>query len=157
MRAEFSGDAEEVLASVNTFLAKEVPGIDLARSIFVNYSLTELVQMFPETIKMTPEGPRVWVTNNKLSDKEVVALQLIAAKIGHGTGRSRAPAMTLSELQGSTSLKPKSLSSRLSELVKIRYIEKEAGETGVQYQITAQGIHWLNAAISKKTKRPQQT
>ena len=60
MRAEFSGDAEEVLASVNTFLSKEVPGIDLARSIFVNYSLTELVQMFPETIKMTPEGPRVW-------------------------------------------------------------------------------------------------
>lgn len=156
MRAEFSGDAEEVLASVNTFLSKEVPGIDLARSIFVNYSLTELVQMFPETIKMTPEGPRVWVANNKLSDKEVVALQLIAAKIGHGTGRSRAPAMNLSELQGATSLNPKSISSRLSELAKIRYIEKEASDTGVQYRITAQGIHWLNAAISKKTKRPQQ-
>ncbi len=150
LQVEFKGNPEEVGLQVNEFLNKQIPNIDLARRISVNYSTKELINMFNGVVKITPEGPRVWVTNTKLSDKDIVALQLVAVKIGKQTGKSINDSLSTSEIQYATSLNPKSVSSRLSELTKMGYIEKEAAEKGVKYRITTQGINWLFNIISKK-------
>ncbi|MEM2101804.1 MAG: winged helix-turn-helix domain-containing protein, partial [Candidatus Nitrosocaldus sp.] len=86
----------------------------------------------------------------RLSDKEIIALQLVAYKIMFELKRFNTPSMTAQEIQSITGLKPKSVSSRLSELVKAGYVEKEAGEQGARYKITTQGIHWLNNTLTNK-------
>ncbi|MFQ6134527.1 MAG: hypothetical protein ACE5KU_01770 [Nitrososphaerales archaeon] len=149
-RTEFSGSPEAVIVSVNKFLSKQIPTLDLADKITVNYSVAELIDKFKDYVKMTEEGPRVWVSNRKLSDKDTVCLQLVAAKIGYMTGKSESPSLTLQELHNSTSLKPKSISSRLSEVSKAGYVEREKIEQGAKYKITTQGIHWLNGVLEKK-------
>jgi len=150
LRVEFSGRPEVVAAQVDEFLHKQIPTIDLARRIYLSYSAKELVEKFEGVIKITPEGPRVWLEGGKLSDKEKVALQLVAAKIGHLTARSPSDAIFVGEIQQSTNLNPKSVSSRLSELVKGGLVERVQTDQGVKYRITTQGISWLIETLSKR-------
>ncbi len=148
---EFRGSAEAVLDSIHRFLINMVPNLDIASRITLNYSLTQLMKMFGEYIRITPEGPRVINESAKrISDKEVIALQLVASRILFELKRSDNPSLSAQEIQSMTALKQKSVSSRLSEMVKVGYVEKESTEHGVKYRITTQGIHWLNNSLTSK-------
>ena len=59
-RAEFSGFPEIVMQAINNFIAKNIPEIDLAKKLSLNFSTKDLVEKFKEYVKITPEGPRVW-------------------------------------------------------------------------------------------------
>ena len=152
IKVQFSGSAESVLGSVMNFLSKQVPAMDLARKISLNYSAPELIEIYAKLIKMTPEGPRVIPDLGvNLSDKDAVALQLVAAKIAKDLGRLEDDSMQVADLQSATSLNPKSISSRISEMVKAGHVARDEKETS-RYRITTAGIHWLNSAIPKKLR-----
>ena len=150
LKAEFSGDPQQVLTSINEFLAKNIPNLDLASKVTINYSLNDLINMFGDYVKITPEGPRVWMGEQKLSDKGILGLQLVAAKINHESGKVALPSLTLAEMRTATGLNPKSISSRMSEMLKWGYVDKETSEEGVRYKITTQGVNWLNQMLVKK-------
>ena len=160
IKVQFNGSAESVLTSVITFITKQVPAIDLAKKISLNYALTDLIDIYSNFIKITPEGPRVIpdtveYSTKKISDKEMVGLQLVASKIAKELGKFSDDGMQVSEIQSATSLNPKSVSSRLSELVKAGHVVRENtrnGSESVVYRITTSGIHWLGSTIAKKTK-----
>jgi DNA-binding MarR family transcriptional regulator len=161
IRVEFNGSPESVVRSAIGFLAKQIPAIDLAQKISLNYAVTELIDIYSSLIKITPEGPRVIpelddvVEGKKLSDKEIVMLQLVASKIAKDLGKVQNDGMQLSEIYNATSINPRSVSSRLSELVKAGYVLRENPKEDIDYviyKITTQGIHWLNSIIGKKTK-----
>lgn len=160
IRVEFNGSPESVMRSAIGFLAKQIPTIDLARKISLNYAVTELIDIYSDLIKITPEGPRVIpeVDNAEakgMSDKDKIMLQLVASKIAKDLSKVQNEGMQLSEIYNATSINPKSVSSRLSELVKAGFVSKgnPEGETGrVSYKITTQGIHWLNSIIGRKFK-----
>ena len=149
---EFKGSAESVLHSVNEYLTKIIPTLDLAKKISVNYSVTELVKLFGDYVKITPEGPRVWSGERKFSDKEMVLLQLIGTRILGETGRAQGDSLTLSEIASSTGINPKSISSRLSEVLKVGHVERQNSDSIVKYRITTAGINWLSGALSKKAR-----
>ncbi len=152
VKVQFSGSAESVMASVMSFLAKQVPSMDLAKKISLNYSAQELIEAYSHLIKITPEGPRVIPDSNaRLSDKDMVALQLIATRIAKDLGRLQDDAMQVSEMHAATALNPKSISSRISEMAKAGYVARDEKEPG-KYRITTAGIHWLNSTIAKKLK-----
>jgi predicted transcriptional regulator len=155
VKVEFSGSAEHVSASVMNFLSKQVPSIDLARKILLNYAAQELIEIYAHLIKITPEGPRVILdSDNKLSDKDIVALQLVAARIAKDLGRLQDDSMQVSEIHTATALNPKSISSRISEMVKAGHVARDEKELS-KYRITTAGIHWLNSTIAKKIRPAQ--
>jgi hypothetical protein len=151
-RAEFSGTPEIVLQSVNSFVSKNVPEIDLARKLSMSFSTKDIVEKFKEFIRITPEGPRIWTQDGKLSDKEQIGLQLVAQRIASETREKVLQSLTLNSLQEVTSLNPKSLSSRLSEMIKSGYVMKESVDDKSQFRITTIGIDWLSNLLSKKMK-----
>jgi DNA-binding MarR family transcriptional regulator len=153
VRVEFAGSPELVIRSLHEFVAKEIPYIDLARSISVSYSLNDLVQLFKDYIRFTPEGPRVWIQERKFSDKDVIALQLTAARGSSLSGKSQSDLMSVSEIQGATGLNAKTISSRLSELTKLAFVERVDTEGAGRYRITTTGIHWLHGQLQKKFAR----
>ena len=156
VRVEFSGSAETVTASVMNFLHKQVPSMDLARKILLNYAAQELIETYSHVIKITPEGPRVILDADvKLSDKDMVALQLVAAKIAKDLGKIQDNSMQVSDIHAATALNPKSISSRISELVKAGHVARDEKEPS-KYRITTAGIHWLNSTIAKKIRPVQQ-
>ncbi len=149
-KAEFSGSPEIVLQSINSFISKSVPEIDLAKKLSMNFSVKDLVEKFQNFVRITPEGPRILTEDAKLSDKEVVALQLVAQRIASETRAGVSAWLTLSNLQERTSLVPKTLSSRLSELSKAGYVIKEVTDDKSQFRISTIGIDWLSGVLSKK-------
>ena len=153
VKVQFSGSAESVMASVMSFLSKQVPSMDLAKKISLNYSAQELIEAYSHLIKVTPEGPRVIPDSDvKLSDKDMVALQLVATKIAKDLGRLYDDAMQVSEMHAATALNPKSISSRISEMVKAGHVARDEKEPG-KYRITTAGVHWLNSTIAKKVRQ----
>ena len=149
-KSVFSGKPETVIVSINQFLSKQVPSLNLAEKLTLNYSVSELIDNFKEYIKLTEEGPRVWMPNRKLSDKDIICLQLITTKIGHMTGNLVSPSLSLQDIHNSTNLKAKSISSRLSEATKNGYVKRDNTDKGTKYKITTQGIHWLSDILKKK-------
>jgi hypothetical protein len=155
VKVQFNGSAESVMASVVSFLTKQVAGLDLARKISLVYSTPELIETFSRTIKLTDEGPRVIPEPGvNLSDKDMVALQLVASKIAKDLGRLENDAMQVADIQGATALNPKSVSSRISEMAKAGHVVRDVNEPG-KYRITTAGIHWLSSTIARKTQTRQ--
>jgi predicted transcriptional regulator len=153
VKVQFSGTADSVMASVFNFLSKQVPSMDLAKRISLNYEATELIGRYAHLVKITPEGPRVIPdADARLSDKDMVALQLVSARIAKDTGKAQDDAMQVSEIQSTTALNPKSISSRISEMVKAGHVARDEKEPG-KYRITTAGIHWLNSIVEKKVSR----
>lgn len=153
VKVQFSGSAESVMSSVMSFLSKQVPSMDLAKKISLNYSAQELIEAYSHLIKITPEGPRVIPDSDaRLSDKDMVALQLVAGRIAKDLGKVQDDAMQVSEMHAATALNPKSISSRISEMVKAGHVARDEKEPG-KYRITTAGIHWLNSTIAKKVRQ----
>jgi len=151
-KVEFAGSPEVVLRSLHEFVSKVVPNMDLARAISVNYSLNDLIQMFKEYVRVTPEGPRVWTQDKKLSDRDVIMLQLVASRIASLSGKSGTDAMGVGEIEAATGLYPKTISSRLSELAKTANVERVETEQGGKYRITTVGTSRLGEQLSKKLR-----
>ena len=154
-KVEFSGSPEVVLRSLHEFVSKVVPNMDLARAISVNHSLNDLVQLFREFIRVTPEGPRVWLEDKRLSDRDVIQLQLVAVRVSNLSGRGASDAVSVAEIQAATGLYPKTISSRLSELTKTAQVERVDAEGGGKYRISTLGVHRLNEQLGKKLKSGQ--
>jgi DNA-binding HxlR family transcriptional regulator len=159
IKVQFNGEPENVTISVMNFLSKNIPEIDLARRISLNYSVPELINIYSPIIKITPEGPKILpdnveIQNKKFSDKEIVMLYLLGSKIAFELGKISDKSSRISDIQSSTNLNPKSISSRLSELVKAGYVSRSVNKENqlelVVYGITTVGISWLNNIITKK-------
>src|SRR5271157_1164935 len=118
------------MRSLHEFVSKVIPNMDLARTISVNFSLNDLIQMFKDYIRVTPEGPRVWSQDKKLSDRDVILLQLVASRVSSLSGKGTSDAMSVAEIQAATGLYPKTISSRLSELTKQTQVERIDAEGG---------------------------
>jgi hypothetical protein len=154
-KVEFSGSPEVVMRSLHEFMSKVVPNMDLARMITVNHSLNDLIQMFKDYVKITPEGPRVWAQDKKLSDRDVVLLQLVAARIASLSSRSASDAMSVGEVEAATGLNPKTISSRLSEATKSALVERVDSQGAGKYRIATVGVNRLGEQLSKKLKVQQ--
>ncbi len=151
-RVEFSGSPEVVMRSLHEYVSKWIPNMDLARVISVNYSLNDLIQLFKEYVRITPEGPRVWTQDKKLSDRDVIMLQLVAAKISSLSGKPGTDAMGVGDIEMATGLYPKTISSRLSELTKSAQVERVDSDQGGKYRITTVGTNRLGELLSKKLR-----
>ena len=138
------------MRSLHEFVSKMVPSMDLARVITVNFSLNDLIQLFKDHVRVTPEGPRVWVQDKKLSDRDVIMLQLVAARISNLSGKAPSDAMGVAEIEGATGLYAKTISSRLSELTKSALVERVESDQGGKYRITTVGTSRLGEQLSKK-------
>ncbi|MBE19190.1 MAG: hypothetical protein CMO11_04330 [Thaumarchaeota archaeon] len=149
-KIDFKGEPNDVLVSINEFFLKQIPNLDLAKKISVNYSLEQLISIFSEYIKLTPEGPRIWIENKKLSDREKICLQLIAFHIGYLAKNSNNSQISMNIISNLTGLNSKSISSRLSELQKLGYVKKHNIDNKILFQITTQGIYWFEQIIIKK-------
>jgi hypothetical protein len=151
--AEFSGAAELVAKSVDNFLSRQLPAYSIAKKLWLNYSAADLVENFGDYVKLTPEGPVVFLGEKKVSDWQLVALWLIAQEIAFETGKSDLKTVSLQTLQSAIPLNPKTISSRLSELSKQGYIQKQATEVGVAFKITTVGIESLVKSLSKRNPK----
>ena len=99
----------------------------------------------------------------KWSLKELIGLHLIASRIAKGLAMSQDEGLQIYEIEYATQANPKSINSRLSEMIKSGLVLKDIkfsdiATSGVSrqeekpyaiYTITTMGIHWLNHIIDR--------
>jgi len=151
LSATFSGNPDDVLVAVTRFLASNVPAIDVAKKVLLKYDLQELIQMFSDYVKITDEGPRILVREN-LSIKQKITLQLVGNRIAYLLNKIQDEPVTLQDLINVLGLPGKSISSRLSELVKAGYITRIQDSKTTKYQISTWGSNGYLTPLREKSK-----
>ncbi len=151
LKATFSGSPDEVYTTVSRFLAQNLPQIEIAKKVTLRYDLKDLVESFGDYVKITDEGPRV-MPSERLSLKQRIALQLVAARIAYLLGKTKSDRLSLQELGSALGVATKSISSRLSELVKAGNVQRASDETGTAYSVTTLGIKWLLDTFSGRAR-----
>lgn len=198
IKVKFKGPLQSVLKSTLEFFLKEFPEVDLGRKISLNYDTHHLIEEYSRLIKISPEGVRVLVqpdtsssaytseeksTNEsglkddrvveeehegKWTIKEIIGIQLVASRIAKDRGIIQDEGMKIPDIVSATNANPKSLTSRLSEMIKSGFVTKDLKflpesaaegkeEPSTIYRITTVGIHWLNNTIDKKRKDCEST
>ena len=104
--------------------------------MLLTIDLENLIEDVKNLIALTPEGPVVLVSKQKLTASETICLYLIAAFIGNKLGKSK-DAQSKDEMQTGLGKSAKITSTRLGELIRKRLVTKT--EEG-NYRITTLGI-----------------
>ncbi|MEM0145479.1 MAG: hypothetical protein QXY52_01575 [Conexivisphaerales archaeon] len=150
LKASFTGDANSIYETINRFLAKNLPELDLAKKIYLKYDSKDLIDKFGNFIRITEEGPRV-VSSEGLSLKQKIGLQLAAAKLSYLLSSTPYSGLSIQEISSDLGVLSKSVSSRLSELVKEGHVERISNEKGNLYMLTTMGIMWLVDNLKQKS------
>jgi len=136
----FNGNVNDVWISVNRFFSEVVPAFDIARKVTLTVDLAKLIEDFKDVVAITPEGPELLISKERLTDSETLQLHLLAAHIGHRLGKLQQDMMTKEELQVKLGKNMKITTTRLGELIKQgNVIKTEEGS----YRITTKAIAQL--------------
>ena len=135
----FTGDPNQVWTCVNKFFSEMVPALNTVQNVLLTVDLENLIETCKNVIAITPEGPVLLVSKQKLTDSETLLLHLLATYIGGKLGKTK-DFLTKTELQAGLAKNAKITSTRLSELTRDGYATKT--EEG-NYKITTLGIKHL--------------
>ena len=132
----FTGDVDQVWAGVNRFFSEMIPTLQIVKKALLTVDLEKLIEDCKNVIAVTPEGPVLLVSKQKLTDSETLTSNLLATYIGNKLGLSKSY-LTKEELQAGLGKNAKITSTRLSELCREGYATKT--DEG-NYRITTLGI-----------------
>lgn len=141
IEAEFRGDPKYVSRKVFEWLSRNIPGFDVAVSLFQDPDYLELSEVISQYIKTTSSGEIYLLKKaSPLSMHLKILVTLSLIKILHAAGHRNSDALKLNELSEILSSPQKSVSSRLSELRNKGYIEKMRENKHTKYRITIRGL-----------------
>lgn len=148
----FIGKTDEVWRSINKFFTEMIPALKTIKKVVLTVDLENLIEEVKNVIALTPEGPVLLVSKQKLTDSETLSLHLIAAFIGNKLGQSK-DAQSKQELQIGLGKTAKITSTRLGELIRERLaIKTKEGN----YKITTLGIKRFQEEILPEIKEKLQ-
>ena len=145
----FTGNVNDVWVSINRFFSEMIPAFDVARKAILTVDLEKLIDDCKNIIGVAPEGPSLLVSKQMLTDRETLALHLLAAYIGNKLGLLNENSLPKEELQAKLGKSAKIASTRLGELCREGLAVKT--EEG-QYKITTIGIKRLQEEVLPKVR-----
>ena len=143
------GKPGDVFRSVFQFLSETVPSLDVVSRITLTVNFADFLKDAAGVFAVTPEGVSVLTTLEALTDRELVLVHLIRAKIGFETGRSEKETLLASDLISLTGKGSGTVAGRLSELSGEGLVERIGkGE----YRVTTFGLHRFREDVLPKLK-----
>jgi hypothetical protein len=139
----FTGDANQVWININKFFSELLPALQTVKKITLTVDLKKLIEDCQNIIAVAPEGPVLLVPKQKLTNNETLLLHLLATYVGNKLGKIK-DSLAKEELQVELGKTAKITSTRLSELIRERYVTKT--EVG-NYKITTLGIKQLQQEV----------
>jgi len=145
----FTGNVSDVWVSVNRFFSEMIPAFEVARKAVLTVDLEKLVDDCRNIIAVTPEGARLLVSKQRLTDNETLLLHLLAAYLGHKLGLLDRDLLSKEELQAGLGKSAKITSTRLGELHREGLVAKTEED---HYKITTIGVKRLQEEVLPKIR-----
>jgi len=143
------GKPEEVFRGVFQFLSETIPALDVVSRITLTVNFADFLREAAGIFAVTPEGVVVLTPLEALTDRELVMLHLIRAKVSFETGKSEKETLLASDLISFTGKGSGTVAGRLSELSGEGLVERIGkGE----YRVTTFGLHRFRQDMLPKLK-----
>jgi hypothetical protein len=143
------GKPEEVFRGVFQFLSETIPALDVVSRITLTVNFADFLREAAGVFAVTPEGVVVLTPLEALTDRELVMLYLIRAKVAFETGKSERETLLASDLISLTNKGSGTVAGRLSELSGEGFAERIGkGE----YRVTTFGLHRFRQDMLPKLK-----
>ncbi|MEM4546373.1 MAG: hypothetical protein QW328_06415 [Nitrososphaerota archaeon] len=149
VRADFEGKPDDIYKSIISFIEKVIPSYSLASRISYSVDIQELIEKLRNYLAYNQaEGIFLLKPLNTLSVSEAIMLLCIKRYLEHGLGLAESPSINASELAKSIAKSEKTISGKLSLLLRKGYIRRlDRGD----YVITMLGIkEFIEGKIEKK-------
>ncbi|WP_455286302.1 hypothetical protein, partial [[Eubacterium] cellulosolvens] len=92
------GSPEDVFRGVFQFLSETIPSLAVVSKITLTVNFADFLNEAAGVFAVTPEGVVILTPLETLTDRELVLLYLVRAKIGFETGRSEKETLLASDL-----------------------------------------------------------
>lgn len=143
------GSPDQVFRGVFQFLSDTIPALDVVTKITLSVDFADFLKDAAGVFAVTPEGVVVLTPPEALTDRELVLLYLVRAKVGFETGRSEKETLLASDLISFTGKGSGTIAGRLSELSGEGLVER----TGKgEYRVTTFGLHRFRQDVLPKLK-----
>jgi len=143
------GSPDEVFRAVFQFLSETIPAFDIVSRITLTVNFADFLKEAAGVFAVTPEGVVVLTPPEALTDRELVMLYLVRAKVAFETGRSDKETLLASDLISFTGKGSGTVAGRLSELSAEGLVERIGkGE----YRVTTFGLHRFRRDVLPKLK-----
>jgi len=143
------GSPDDVFRDVFKFLSESIPAMDIVSRITLTVNFADFLKEAAGVFAVTPEGVVVLTPPEALTDRELVLLYLVRAKVGYETGRSEKETLLASDLISFTGKGSGTVAGRLSELSGEGLVER----TGKgEYRVTTFGLHRFRQDVLPKLK-----
>jgi hypothetical protein len=143
------GSPEEVFRGVFQFLSETIPALDVVSRITLTVNFADFLREAAGVFAVTPEGVVILTPLEALTDRELVMLNLVRAKVAFETGRSEKETLLASDLISFTGKGSGTVAGRLSELSGEGLVER----TGKgEYRVTTFGLHRFRQDVLPKLK-----
>jgi hypothetical protein len=143
------GRPEEVFRGVFQFLSETIPALDVVSRVTLTVDFADFLREVAGVFAITPEGVVVLTPLEALTDRELVMLHLIRAKVSFETGKSEKETLLASDLISFTGKGSGTVAGRLSELSAEGLVERIGkGE----YRVTTYGLHRFRQDMLPKLK-----
>ena len=149
MEKTIRGTPEQVFQDTFKFLSEVIPALDVVSKITLTVNFADFLKEAAGVFAVTPEGVVVLTPPEALTDRELVLLYLVRAKIGFETKRSEKETLLASDLISFTGKGSGTIAGRLSELSGEGVVER----TGKgEYRVTTFGLHRFRQDVLPKLK-----
>jgi len=143
------GTPEQVFQDTFKFLSEVIPALDVVSKITLTVNFADFLKEAAGVFAVTPEGVVVLTPPEALTDRELVLLYLVRAKVGFETKRSEKETLLASDLISFTGKGSGTIAGRLSELSGEGVVER----TGKgEYRVTTFGLHRFRQDVLPKLK-----
>ncbi len=143
------GSPDDVFRGVFQFLSETIPAFDIVSRVTLTVNFADFLKEAAGVFAVTPEGVVVLTPPEALTDRELVLLYLVRAKVAFETGRSDKETLLASDLISFTGKGSGTMAGRLSELSGEGLVERIGkGE----YRVTTFGLHRFRRDVLPKLK-----
>lgn len=143
------GKPEAVLKELTGFLTTIIPSLNIASRISLNVNVNELLTECEGVLAVTPEDVVVLKGLDKLTDRELVLLQLVRSRIANFAGKAQSDATSSARIVEAVKKSSGTVAGRLSELSNEGLVERVGkGE----YRITTFGLQRFRQDTLPKMK-----
>ena len=143
------GSPEDVFRGVFQFLSETIPSLAVVSKITLTVNFADFLKDAAGVFAVTPEGVVILTPLEALTDRELVLVYLVRAKIGFETGRSEKETLLASDLISFTGKGSGTVAGRMSELSGEGLVER----TGKgEYRVTTFGLHRFRQDVLPKLK-----
>ncbi|MDH5361950.1 MAG: hypothetical protein OEW84_01380 [Aigarchaeota archaeon] len=150
VETSFKGHPEQVYRAVISYLEKAIPAFSLASKVSFSLDLQKILSDVKDVLAYVPAQGMMFInTISSFPMSDAVMLYLLKCYLEHSLGMRESPSAAIADIKNALTHPEKSISSRLTELMKRGWVRRVGRGS---YVATLIGVREISERMRPETK-----